>query len=116
MAHGIRCDCKRCFARYMDALNDAVNGSSSRGDTQSSIGTSQRFEGKAIKVVVGATGRKDRLEFYYGGASYPDGPGHGHVVCNDGETINFWRKPVHEGGQIVIDDKWSTERLMNHMF
>lgn len=74
------------------------------------------FRRDPIKVIYGATGRKDRFEFYYGGAGTPDGPGHGHVVCNDGETINFWRLSAEEGGRIVIDDRWSTEKLAKHMF
>lgn len=80
------------------------------------FGFGDRFEGKEIKVVTGATGRRERFEFYYGGLFTPDGVGHGHVVCNDGETINFWRKPNHEGGETVIDDSWSSEKLANHMF
>jgi hypothetical protein len=75
-----------------------------------------RFEGKEIKIVTGAKGRNERFEFYYGGALFADGIGHGHVVCNDGETINFWRKPAHEGGQTVIDDAWSSEKLDDHLF
>lgn len=77
---------------------------------------SEKFEGKDIKVVVGSTGRRERLEFYYGGWMYPDGPGHGHVVCNDGETINYWRLPSHEGGRTLIDDRMSTEKFASHMF
>lgn len=73
-----------------------------------------RFEGKEIKVVTGATGRRDRLEFYYGGMVTADGPGHGHVVSNDGENIHFWRLPESEGGRIVIDDRWSREELRAH--
>lgn len=74
------------------------------------------FEGKPIKVVTGATGRKERFEFYYGGEGRPDGPGHGHVVCNEGDCINFWRLPASEGGRIVIDDRRSTAQLVRHMF
>lgn len=71
-----------------------------------------RFEGKEIKVIQGAYGRPGRFEFFYGGTAYADGPGHGHVICNDGETISFWRLPVSEGvgrngkGRVVVDDKY----------
>lgn len=75
-----------------------------------------KFEGKEIKVVTRTKGRRERFEFYYGGSLYADGPGHGHVVCNDGETINYWRKPTHEGGETIIDDAWSTKKLADHMF
>jgi hypothetical protein len=95
-------------------------GRSSRGSDRTTVPVSisgvDKFEGKVIKVVFGATGRRERFEFYYGGAMHPDGPGHGHVVCNDGETINYWRKPGHEGGQVVIDDGLSSEKLADHMF
>lgn len=63
------------------------------------------FDGYEIKVVYGNTGRKDRFEFYYGGEGYPDGPGHGHVVSNDGENIHYWRLPDSEGGYVKIDDR-----------
>ncbi|KTS65287.1 hypothetical protein NS206_04920 [Microbacterium testaceum] len=72
------------------------------------------FEGQEIKVVYGATGRRDRFEFFYGGFLSPDGPGHGHVVSNDGENIHFWRLPSSEGGRVVIDDTFSFERLNSH--
>lgn len=74
----------------------------------------ERFDGQDIKVIYGATGRRDRFEFYYGGFLSPDGVGHGHVVSNDGLNINFWRLPDSEGGRIVIDDRWSTEQLRDH--
>jgi len=72
------------------------------------------FEGKQIKVVFGNTGRRDRLEFYYGGMFAPDGYGHGHVVSNDGVNIHYWRLPDDEGGQVVIDDRLSFELLSTH--
>lgn len=80
-----------------------------------------RFKGYSIKVIYGATGRKDRFEFYYGGVDNdgnekPDGKGHGHVVCNDGENIIFWRLCSEEGGRVVIDDRWSAEKLSKYMF
>ena len=78
--------------------------------------TGDKFEGKTIKVVRGNTNRAERLEFFYGGATYADGPGHGHVICNDGVNIIYWRKPAHEGGRVVIDDLMSQERLSGHMF
>lgn len=70
------------------------------------------FDGQEIKVVYGATGRRDRFEFYYGGLGGPDGPGHGHVVSNDGENIHYWREP--NATSPVIDDRWSTEQLSKH--
>lgn len=72
------------------------------------------FEDKPIKVVIGNTGRRDRLEFYYGGMFTPDGIGHGHVVSNDGVNIHYWRLPDGEGGQVVIDDRFSSELLSTH--
>lgn len=71
-----------------------------------------RFDGHPIKVVYGATGRKARLEFFYGGSPYPDSTGHGHVVSNDGENIHFWREP--HTTTPIIDDRWSTEQLYKH--
>ena len=71
-----------------------------------------RFDGQEIKVIYGATGRRDRFEFYYGGLGGPDGPGHGHVVSNDGENIHYWREP--NATFPVIDDRWSTEQLSTH--
>lgn len=74
----------------------------------------ERFEGHEIKVVTGATGRRDRFEFYYGGRFSPDGGGHGHVVSNDGENIHYWRLPDGEGGRVVLDDRWSADKLRDH--
>lgn len=70
------------------------------------------FDGQPIKMVYGATGRRDRFEFYYGGSRAPDGPGHGHVVSNDGVNIHYWREP--NSSTPVIDDKWSSEQLSRH--
>lgn len=71
------------------------------------------FDGHEIKVVYGATGRRDRFEFYYGGAfGVPDGAGHGHVVSNDGVNIHYWREP--NSSDPIIDDQWSTEELSKH--
>ena len=72
------------------------------------------FDGQEIVVKYGATGRNDRFEFYYGGFYTPDGDGHGHVVSNDGENIIFWRLPDREGGRVVIDDRFSFEKLRDH--
>lgn len=72
------------------------------------------FDNQPIKIVFGNTGRRDRLEFYYGGLFSPDGEGHGHVVSNDGVNINFWRLPDSEGGSVVIDDRFSYEQLSSH--
>lgn len=72
------------------------------------------FDGQPIKVRVGATGRRERLEFFYGGLFVPDGDGHGHVVSNDGVSINYWRLPDSEGGRVVVDDYFSSERLQDH--
>ena len=70
------------------------------------------FDGHPIKVVRGATGRRERFEFYYGGLGSPDGYGHGHVVSNDGENIHYWREP--NSTFPIIDDTWSTEDLRKH--
>lgn len=70
------------------------------------------FDGHEIKVIYGATGRRDRFEFFYGGVGAPDGPGHGHVVSNDGENIHYWREP--HSSIPIIDDRWSTEQLRDH--
>jgi hypothetical protein len=67
------------------------------------------FDGYVIKIVFGATGRRDRFEFFYGGAEKPDGTGHGHVVSNDGVNIHYWREPNRSSP--IIDDRWSTEKL-----
>jgi hypothetical protein len=76
-----------------------------------------KFDGHEIKIVRGSRGRHERFEFFYGGAVLPDGSGHGHVICNDGETINYWRMPVSEGGKEAINDDWtSSEQLSAHMF
>jgi len=107
-----RYPCDRCYAR----TQQAINGVDDSPQNWSSGNDGSSFEGKPIKVRVGATGRKGRFEFLYGGAGKPDGTGHGHVVCNDGETINYWKKPASEGGRVVIDDRWSTEQLARHMW
>ena len=72
------------------------------------------FDRHDIKIQVGATGRKDRFEFFYGGAYFPDGDGHEHVVSNDGENIHYWRLSASEGGNVVIDDHFSFEKLRDH--
>jgi hypothetical protein len=110
--HGRNCYCQPCVI-----LRQAQRARNGGGDDQSTGGSfGDKFEGKEIKVITGAKGIRGRFEFFYGGAMHADGPGHGHVVCNDGETINYWRKPNHEGGQVIIDDNWSTEKLARHMF
>ena len=107
------CGCPTCVS---DRRAAAKADGRSPYQTTNSRSASGRFEGKEIKVITGATGRSGRFEFFYGGIMSADGPGHGHVVCNDGESINFWRKPSSEGGQTVIDDNRSSERLSGHMF
>lgn len=104
--HGPDCDCGYCSKRY--------SGGSASSPSRGRVG--DYFEGDQIKVITGATGRRERLEFYYGGLGAPDGLGHGHVVCNNGETINFWRESASEGGRVVIDDRMSTEQLSEHLF
>lgn len=69
-------------------------------------------DGYPIKVIRGSTGRRDRFEFFYGGIGKPDGPGHGHVVSNDGINIHFWREP--NSATPIIDDRWSAEQLKKH--
>ena len=75
------------------------------------IGT---FDGYTIKIICGDTGRVARFEFFYGGLSNPDGPGHGHVISNDGNNIHYWRTPESEGGAIIIDTFISFENLVSH--
>ena len=70
------------------------------------------FDGYEIKVVYGATGRRDRFEFYYGGEGAPDGEGHGHVVSNDGVNIHYWREP--HASIPTIDDRASTRQLSEY--
>ena len=66
-------------------------------------------------MVYGATGLSSRFEFYYGGLFVvPDGRGHGHVVRNDGETINFWRLPDSEGGRIIVDNGIGSDYLTDY--
>jgi len=78
-------------------------------------GGGMNFDGHPIKVLEGATGRNARFEFLYGGFREPDGPGHGHVVSNDGENIHYWRLPSNEGGRVMIDDRQSSsEKLGRH--
>lgn len=75
-------------------------------------GGGMNFKGYPIKVLYGATGRGDRFEFLYGGRGAPDGPGHGHVVSNDGENIHYWKEP--NASHPIIDDRWSFEKLSTH--
>jgi len=116
------CGCYTCkterdgIARARQREGIARARSQSGQSSRSTPSGGGRFEGKEIKVVMGATGLHTRFEFYYGGIMSADGPGHGHVVCKNGEAINFWRKPAMEGGQIVIDDNMSSEQLSKHMF
>lgn len=52
-----------------------------------------------------------QINVYYGGSLTPDGPGHGHVKATGGplgENIVFWRLPEDEGGQVIVDNAWST--------
>jgi hypothetical protein len=72
------------------------------------------FDGYEIKVIRGATGRKNRFEFYYGGEGAPDGPGHGHVVSNDGMSINYWREP--NATIPTLDDMMKPKKLDDYGF
>lgn len=107
---------KRFFNASAYTCVSLLSPSSSSSSSSRSLGGGERFEGMPIKIVRGARGRKERFEFFYGGLMTPDGIGHGHVVCNEGEAINYWRKPSHEGGQVMIDDNFSSEQLASHMF
>lgn len=79
----------------------------------SEIGT---FDGQEAKIERGQTGRADRIDVYYGGIAEPKGPGHGHVVSNDGVNIHYWRLPQSEGAIVKIDDINSTwEKLGQYM-
>jgi len=61
------------------------------------------FQGQPATVDQGNTGRKDRMDIYYGGAGTPGGPGHGHVVVNDGENVELWRLPGQDKGEEFMD-------------
>jgi len=102
------------LAREYESRASYLQSQESRRSAQSS--SSGRpdgyFDGQPIKVVRGATGRRDRFEFFYGGAGSPDGNGHGHVVSNDGLNIHYWRQP--NSSAPVIDDHFSAERLSQH--
>lgn len=63
------------------------------------------FDGKEAKVErSGGT-----INVYYGGASTPDGHGHGYVKATGGppgENIVYWRLPKSEGGQVIVSNSW----------
>lgn len=61
------------------------------------------YDGEPAVVTEGNTGRSARLDMYYGGQGSPDGEGHGHVVSNDGENVNYWREPGQSSPS--IDDR-----------
>lgn len=37
--------------------------------------------------------RPNGFDLYYGGQGRADGPGHGHIVSNDGRNLDYWREP-----------------------
>ena len=39
-------------------------------------------------------------DIYYGGAGSADGDGHGHVVVNDADSVNYWREPGADSASI----------------
>lgn len=72
------------------------------------------FDGQEAKVVQEA----GTVNIYYGGHMTPDGYGHGHVKAQGGkygENIVYWRLPDNEGGNVVIDNFASYERLADHI-
>lgn len=74
-----------CNCRYHKNLRESPN--------DDNAGFSGSFSDTSAVVDEGNTGRADRLDVYYGGEGRPDGPGHGHVVTNDGENVSYWREP-----------------------
>jgi len=50
------------------------------------------------------------INVYYGGSLKPDGTGHGHVKATGGplgENIVYWRLPEDEGGEVIIDNRFT---------
>ncbi|WP_103530547.1 hypothetical protein [Streptomyces sp. SM11] len=106
--HGYTCTC--CAPRGRG--RQPVDGGD-RVNTGASVeqGT---FDGKDARIERGQTGRVDRVDIYYGGSGWdPKGPGHGHVVSNDGVFINFWRLPDSEGGAIVLNDDYGKNKRVS---
>lgn len=48
----------------------------------------------------------DKVDIYWGGAGRPDGPGHGHVVVEDGVNASYVREPGFER-DTPVDDRLS---------
>lgn len=85
-------------------------------DAKTKLEQDGRFRGKPIKILRGQKNNETRFEFFYGGLGKPNGPGHGHLVSNDGEHVHYWRKPRSEGGSEIINDDKSTEALAGYVF
>lgn len=70
-----------------------------------------KFEGGEIKVVTGATGRRERFEFFYGGSVFPDGNGHGKsaFVAYSGAL----KTKLHESDALfaIEEEKFSTAEI-----
>lgn len=69
-------------------------------DTKNGNGS---VNGEPAVVQTGNTGREDRIDAYWGGKGSPDGPGHGHLVSNDGENANYIRWPGDSKAE--VDDR-----------
>lgn len=59
------------------------------GEGTESAGSNGTFDGQP--AIVEQNGGK--TDIYYGGKGSPLGPGHGHVVVNDGNGVEYWRDP-----------------------
>jgi len=66
-----------------------------------------RFDGREAKIYRSG----GMINVYYGGR-YDNAPndGHGHVKATGGphgENIVFWRLPEDEGGEVIIDNRFT---------
>ena len=70
------------------------------------------FEGKQIKVVFGNTGRRDRLEFYYGGMFAPDGYGHDDHVKLISALNPTYYMPIHGEFHMMVHSAEIAEKIV----
>ena len=119
------CRCRTCSIRRPCDKCRAMIERAARGVTaprflsgRECVEFEGKFQGWPVIIRYGGEGIVERFEFFYGGIGRPNGPGHGHVVCNDGETIHYWRKPLGEGRgrRVVIDNERSCERLVDYWY
>ncbi len=80
-----------------------------------------RFQGQLCEIEYSTSATyPDRIEIFYGGKPIggrdPDNHTHGHVVSNDGVNIHYWRLPKSEGGKIIINSEWGSEKLRKHLW